>query len=305
MRQVYFFEFHHKTSGLYLHLFKMNQPINMLLGVHCSVSGGLYNAFEEANRLGIDTFQIFTQNQRQWINKKIDAQLLEKFQTAWDKKKIKIIFSHCSYLLNLASLNEDIHQKSIDTLIGEVNRCHDLGLSFCVLHPGSYKDQTPETAIRKITDSLIHVLEQTNHATVKILLENTAGQGSAIGFRFEHLKDIMDGVQSKRMGVCFDTCHAFSAGYDLRNELSFKKTFGEFDKIVGLKNLYAIHLNDTKTDLGSRVDRHDNIGAGKLGVDCFRLMLKEFAHIPKVLETPKEDNWDEKNLTTLRELIMM
>ncbi len=252
----------------------------MLLGVHCSVSGGL-----------------------QWINKKIDAPLLEQFTKAWDHKKVKIIFSHCSYLLNLASLNEDIRQKSIDALIGEVKRCHNLGLSYCVLHPGSYKDQTPETAIRKVIDALEDVLQQTDFSKVRVLLENTAGQGSAIGFRFEHLKEIMDGVKSKRIGVCFDTCHAFSAGYDPRDDTAFQKTFDEFDKIVGIDNLYAIHINDTKTDLGSRVDRHDNIGIGKLGLECFRLVLKQFPHIPKVLETPKEDNWDKKNLETLRSLI--
>jgi len=275
----------------------------MLLGVHCSVAGGLQNAFTEAERLGIDTFQIFTQNQRQWINKKIDTSSLEAFTKAWDRNKVKIIFSHCSYLLNLASLNDEIRTKSIDALIGEVIRCHTLGLPYCVLHPGSYKDQTPETAIKKIITALEEVLKATDFSKVKILLENTAGQGSAIGYRFEHLKKIMDGVQSERIGVCFDTCHAFSAGYDLRTDEVFKKTFDEFDKIVGLNNLKAIHLNDTKTDLGSRVDRHDNIGAGKLGLECFRLVLTNFPDIPKVLETPKEDNWDEKNLATLRSLV--
>lgn len=276
----------------------------MLLGVHCSVSGGLQNAFIEAERLGIDTFQIFTQNQRQWLNKKIDAELLKKFTAAWkENKQIKIIFSHCSYLLNLASLNEDIRKKSIEALVGEVKRCDILGLSFCVLHPGSFKDQTLDTAINKVITALEEVLVQTNFSKVKILLENTAGQGSAIGFKFEHLKEIMDGVQSKRIGVCLDTCHAFSAGYDLKNDAAFTKTFKEFDKIVSLDNLNAIHVNDTKTDLGSRVDRHDNIGFGKLGLECFRLILKQFSHIPKVLETPKEENWDEKNLATLRSLI--
>ncbi len=275
----------------------------MLLGVHCSVSGGLQNAFDEAARLGIDTFQIFTQNQRQWINKKIDAALKEQFTNMWDHKNIKVIFSHCSYLLNLASINEEIRQKSIDTLIGEVRRCHDLGLAFCVLHPGSYKDQTPDAAIRNITVGLDYVLQQTDFSTVKILLENTAGQGSAIGNKFEHLKEIMYGVRSKRIGVCFDTCHAFSAGYDLRDHSAFQKTFDEFHKVVNIDNLNAIHLNDTKTDFGSRVDRHDNIGFGKLGLECFRLILNQFPDIPKVIETPKEDNWDQKNLEALRNLI--
>jgi deoxyribonuclease-4 len=275
----------------------------MLLGVHCSVAGGLQNAFVEAERLGIDTFQIFTQNQRQWLNKKIEEPLREAFAKAWDRNKVKIIFSHCSYLLNLASLNEEIRTKSIDALIGEVKRCDALGLSYCVLHPGSFKDQTLETAINKIIEGLEEVLTKTGFPKVKILLENTAGQGSAVGYRFEHLREIVNGVQSDRIGVCFDTCHAFSAGYDLRNDEAFKKTFDEFDKIVGLNNLKAIHVNDTKTDLGSRIDRHDNIGIGKLGLECFRLILRDFPHIPKVLETPKEENWDERNLATLRSLI--
>lgn len=274
----------------------------MLLGVHCSVSGGLFNAFAEADKLGIDTFQIFTQNQRQWFNKKPVPEVLQKFDEAWDRNKIKIIFSHCSYLINLASLNEDLRKKSINALKDEVSRCTGLGLSYCVLHPGSFKDQTLESGIQLVVDALLKVLEETENSGVKILLENTAGQGSAMGFHFEHLKDIMDGVRSARLGVCFDTCHAFSAGYDLRDESCFGQTFDEFDKIVGLENLYAIHLNDTKTDFGSRRDRHDNIGEGKLGLECFKLVLKEFAHIPKVLETPKEDNWDERNLATLRGL---
>ncbi len=275
----------------------------MLLGVHCSVSGGLCNSFEEAERLGIDTFQIFTQNQRQWLNKTLDDDLLQKFSTSWNRDKIQIIFSHCSYLLNLASLNEDIYQKSIDTLTGEVIRCNALGLSFCVLHPGSFKDQTPDTAIMRIIKGLEKVLDRTAGMPVKILLENTAGQGSSIGFKFEHLRDIIAGTKSDRLGVCFDTCHAFSAGYDLRNEKAFKETFNAFDNIIGLDKLQAIHLNDTKTDLGSRVDRHDHIGMGKLGLESFRLVLKEFAHIPKVLELPKDENWDEKNLSVLRNLL--
>ncbi len=275
----------------------------MLLGVHCSVSGGFSNAFEEANRLNIDTFQIFTQNQRQWANKTLDDAVIIKFNDAWDRDKIKIIFSHCSYLINLATLNDDLRKKSIDGLVAEVNRCNVLGLSFCVLHPGSYKDQTLETGIEKVVEALSEVLAQTDYSNVKILLENTAGQGSSIGFKFEHLKAIMNGVRSNRIGVCIDTCHAFSAGYDLRDESSFNKTFDEFDKVVGLQSLYAIHINDTKTDFASRVDRHDNIGFGKIGLECFRHVLKQFSHIPKVLETPKEDNWDEKNLCKLRELI--
>jgi deoxyribonuclease-4 len=275
----------------------------MLLGVHCSVSGGLTNAFVEAKKLGINTFQIFTQNQRQWLNKKIDNELKQQFNAAWNRDKIKVIFSHCSYLINVASIDPEIRRRSIETLTGEVIRCQDLGLSYCVMHPGAYKEQTPDGAIKNIIAALQHVLLKTDFSQVKILLENTAGQGSAIGFRFEHLKQIIDGVRSSRIGVCLDTCHAFSAGYDLRDYAAFQKTFDEFNRVVGFDHLFAIHLNDTKTEFGSRVDRHDNIGYGKLGLESFRLILKQFPNIPKVLETPKEDNWDEKNLETLRGLI--
>ncbi len=271
-----------------------------LLGVHCSVSGGLYKSFEEAGKLGIDTFQIFTQNQRQWINKSYDEETIDAFKTAWKNSSVKTVFSHCSYLLNLASEDETLRQKSIDALIGEVQRCHALGLSFCVLHPGAAKGQSEEQALDNVVQALKDVLKATSDCSTIILIENTAGQGTSIGYAFEHLSHILKGVNSKRIGVCFDTCHAFSSGYDLSAKATFEKTWEDFDRIVGLQHLRAIHLNDSKTDLGSRVDRHDHIGHGKLGMDCFKMMLKKFPDVPKVLETEKEDDWDEKNLTLLR-----
>lgn len=266
------------------------------------MAGGLYNAFEEAGKLGIDTFQIFTQNQRQWINKKLDADITTPFKEAWKKSGVKTVFSHCSYLLNLASEDAALRKKSIDALIGEVRRCNDLGLSFCVLHPGAAKGQTEEQAVNNVVESLKIVLEETSDCKSKILIENTAGQGTSIGYRFEHLGAIWKGVRSKRLGVCFDTCHAFAAGYDLRTTESFTATWKEFDQAVGIENLLAIHLNDSKGELGSRVDRHDHIGHGKLGMDTFLMMLKKFPDIPKVLETEKEDDWDLKNLNLLRKL---
>jgi deoxyribonuclease-4 len=272
-----------------------------LLGVHCSVSGGLFKAFDEADQLGIDTFQIFTQNQRQWINKRYDEETIDAFKSAWKKSNVKTVFSHCSYLLNLASEDEALRKKSVDALIGEVERCQDLGLSYCVLHPGAAKGQSEEQALENVVNALQEVLKATSDCKTKILIENTAGQGTSIGYKFEHLSTILKGVNSQRIGVCFDTCHAFSAGYDLRTQSTFEKTWADFDTIVGLKHLLAIHLNDSKTDLGSRVDRHDHIGHGKLGMDCFKMMLDKFPDVPKVLETEKEDDWDQKNLALLRE----
>jgi deoxyribonuclease-4 len=273
-----------------------------MLGVHCSISGGLHNSFEEAGALGIDTFQIFTQNQRQWINKKLDEEITAQFRKAWKASGVKTVFSHCSYLLNLASEDRALRKKSVDALIGEVRRCNDLGLPFCVLHPGAAKGQSEDQAIQNVIEALKEVLAETSDCKSGVLIENTAGQGTSIGFRFEHLGAILKGVGSKRLGVCFDTCHAFAAGYDLRSKTAFDATWKEFDEKVGISQLRAIHLNDSKGELGCRVDRHDHIGHGALGIDTFRMMLRKFPDVPKVLETEKEDDWDLKNLTALRKL---
>ena len=266
------------------------------------MSGGLFHSFEEAEKLGIDTFQIFTQNQRQWINKKLEEDVIVPFKESWKKSEVKTVFSHCSYLLNLASEDTELRRKSIDALIGEVRRCNDLGLSFCVLHPGAAKGQTEEQAIGNVVEALKTVLGETADCKSKILIENTAGQGTSIGWSFSQLGAILKGVKSKRLGVCFDTCHAFAAGYDLRTKSAFEATWKEFERHVDPEVLLAIHLNDSKGDLGSRIDRHDHIGKGLLGMDAFRMMLDKFPDTPKILETDKEDDWDLKNLTKLREL---
>ena len=274
----------------------------MLLGVHCSVAGGLEKAFEEAARLGTDTMQIFTRNQRQWKAKPVSPEEKQTFTKAASVSKVKTSFSHCSYLLNLASANEEIRNKSIIALTDEVIRCAALGLDFCVLHPGAAGEQDPDTAISKIADALKSVIAETKDTKVKILLENTAGQGSSIGGKFENLRKISDLVKNKRIGYCFDTCHAFVAGYDIRTEKGFIETMDQFEKILGLENLRAFHLNDSKGELNSHLDRHEHIGKGKLGLVPFKIIMNKFTHIPKVLETPKEDDWDEKKLQVLRSL---
>ena len=274
----------------------------MLLGVHCSIKGGLHNAFHEAESLGIDTFQIFTKNQRQWKEKIIDTEEKSTFLNTYKTSRVKMIFSHASYLINLASNDATLWERSVITLISEVQRCHDLGLEFAILHPGSAKEFGEQEGIKKIIKALKTAHRETNNSTVKILLENTAGQGSCIGYRFEHIKQIIDGVNSSRVGVCFDTCHAFAAGYDIRSKIGFEATMEELDKIVGLQNLHAIHLNDSKGELGSNLDRHEHIGKGKLGLEPFRQIMNRFTHIPKVIETPKKDNMDTVNLEVLREL---
>lgn len=274
----------------------------LLLGVHCSVAGGLEQAFAEAGRLGIDTFQIFTRNQRQWKAKPVTAEEAEKFSHAFRQSKVKSVFSHCSYLLNLAAIDEGAHRKAVEALTEEVLRCTQLGLSFCVLHPGAAGPQPLETAMLRIANGLRQVLKNTQHSKVKIALENTAAQGSSVGGTFENLRFIAAEVSNQRIGFCLDTCHAFAAGFDIRTEKGTEHTLTSFDKICGLDKLCAFHLNDSKGDLGSHLDRHEHIGKGKLGLIPFQYIMQNFNHVPKVIETPKEDQWDEKNLAVLRKL---
>ena len=275
----------------------------MMLGVHCSVSGGLQNAFNESAELGIDVFQIFTRNQRQWKAKPISEEEQQAFSAAWkEHPEVKIIFSHSSYLINLASADSALQQKSIQGITDEVQRCHALGLAFTVLHPGAAGEHSEEDAMKRIAAGLKEALAATQGSHVKILLENTAGQGSHVGYKFEHLRNIMDMTGSDRIGTCFDTCHAFAAGYDISTEHGFDAVMQEFDHIVGLKHINAVHLNDSKGDLGSRLDRHEHIGQGKIGRLGFKLMMHKFSHVPKVIETDTENKMNAVNIGVLREL---
>ena len=274
-----------------------------MLGVHCSVSGGLENSFTEAAGLETDVMQIFTRNQRQWSAKPVTDDESSRFIAAMRNSDIKIAFSHCSYLINLAAESDDTREKSINALRLEVERCSLLGLKYCVLHPGAAGSQDENVAISKIANGLQTVLNETIGSDVMILLENTAGQGSSVGGPFENLREIYEQVSSSRIGYCFDTCHAFAAGHDLRTEAGCFDVFNSFDKTLGIQNLKAFHLNDSKGDLGSKLDRHENIGRGKLGIVPFGFIMNNFKNIPKVIETPKEDDWDMINLNLLRSLI--
>ena len=275
----------------------------MLLGVHCSASGGIINAFDEARSLGINTFQIFTKNQRQWREKVIDEEEGRAFRQRQKDQNVKIIFSHSSYLINSAAMDIALHEKSLNALTGELQRCDQTGLAFTVLHPGAAKEQNPEMAMEQVAKTLTQALKNTSSSNVKIALENTAGQGTTLGRSFEELKNIADQVDSDRIVFCFDTCHAFSAGYDIRSESGIKDTLAEWDEIIGLNRLAAFHLNDSKGGLGSNIDRHENIGFGEIGDLPFKYIMQNFPNIPKVIETPKEDGWDEKNLDRLRSFI--
>ncbi len=274
-----------------------------MLGVHCSVAGGLEKAYDEARTLEINAMQVFTRNQRQWKAKPVSDEEQKAFADAGKNSTVKISFSHCSYLINLASEIEDNRMKSVAALQEEVDRCTRLGLSYCVLHPGAAGSQNFAIAIDHIAAGLKAVLSATKDSKVMILLENTAGQGSSVGGTFENLLEIRKLVPGNRIGYCFDTCHAFAAGYDMRTEKSAGDIFNKFNDVLGIENLKVFHLNDSKGDLGTHLDRHDHIGKGKLGLEPFRFIMNQFKDIPKVLETPKENDGDRVNLTLLRSLV--
>lgn len=275
----------------------------MLLGVHCSVAGGLHKAFEAASELNIDCFQIFTRNQQQWKARPVSDDEAHNFRSAWKNSAVKTAFSHSSYLINLGTPRTALRKQSLQALVAEVQRCNALGLQFTVLHPGSAKDTDEASALRNIADSLKTVLSETSDCISGIALENTAGQGDYVGHRFEHLNELLGAAGNRRVGVCFDTCHAFAAGYDIRTEAGIEDALTQLDNIVGLNHLWALHLNDSKAEFGSRTDRHQHIGDGKIGLAPFRILVNRFPELPKVLETPKSPEWDRKNLNVLRSLI--
>ena len=268
------------------------------IGAHVSISGGVFNAPLNAEEIGAKAFALFTKNQRQWSAKPLTEEAITKFKE--NLKKVGIspehILPHDSYLINLGNPEEEKRRKSIEVFIDEVNRCYQLGLKYLNFHPGSHLRKVSEKECLKIiADSINEVLERTKE--VILVLENTAGQGSNVGYRFEHLAEIIDMVKDKsRIGVCLDTCHMFAAGYDIRTEKSYEKTMKEFDEVVGFKYLKGMHLNDAKSQLGSRVDRHHSIGKGNIGLDAFRFIMNDerLNNIPLILETIDPSIWAEE-----------
>jgi len=267
----------------------MGKKINLpLLGAHMSISGGLHKAIEKSEAIDGTTMQIFTKNSKSWFGKKISKTDEELFKQTLKQSKLSKIMAHASYLINLASKNPTTERKSVASLKHELHRCEQLEIPYLVLHPGSHVGQGEEVGIKKIIKNLDKVLETANGKT-KILLETMAGQGTNLGSTFEQLKEILKGCKYKKLlGVCLDTCHIFVAGYSLKNEIEYKKTFEKFIKIIGIRKLNAIHINDSKTDFFSKKDRHENIGKGKIPLKIFRLIMndKRLEKIPKVLESP-------------------
>lgn len=266
------------------------------IGPHVSASGGVANAPKNAMAVGASAFALFTKNQRQWFSPALSQSDIDAFKAAVAESGIeaKYILPHDSYLINLGSPDAEGLEKSRNSFLEEMLRCQQLGLTMLNFHPGSHlKKITPEECLDRIAESINMTLDKTQGVTA--VIENTAGQGSNMGFAFWQLKYIIDKVEDKsRVGICIDTCHSYSAGYDLRE--NYAGVWKEFDEIVGREFLRAIHLNDTKKELSSKVDRHDSVGKGYLGMDFFRQIMKDpsLNDIPFILETPDETLWAEE-----------
>jgi len=274
-----------------------------LIGAHMSAAGGLEQALLRGRALDCSVIQLFTKNTNQWKERSLKHEEIIAFQEKRKETGIGPIFSHGSYLVNLASPNPVIHKKSVQATLCELQRCQLLGIEYLVIHPGAYREEGEREGMRRIIRTINSIQRQTQEWVVTILLETTAGQGTYIGSRLEQLAEIIAGVEyPERVGVCLDTCHVFAAGYDLRSFKKCEEFFIELEKIIGLEKLKLIHLNDSLTECGSRTDRHAHIGQGKIGADAFRWIMRSSSleQIPKIIETPKEENMDTVNLDILR-----
>jgi deoxyribonuclease-4 len=280
----------------------------ILLGAHISIGGGYRNAVVKGSELGCSAVQIFTRNQLRWKSSPLrQSEIIHYQKVLQENDSIKIIFAHGSYLFNFCSSNKRTVHLSKRSILDELDRCARLNLPYLVIHPGAHLGMGEQAGVEKIIIHLTSVLKKYEDET-QICVETTAGQGTNLGFRFEHIRDIIHGIGDGRIGVCLDTCHIFAAGYDLRTSNSYHATIELFDKIVGLANLRVIHLNDSKGFLGSRLDRHEHIGRGALGRRCFEYFMNDvrFEKIPKVIETPKKldhKDMDSINLEVLRQCI--
>ena len=286
----------------------MQKPRGPLLGAHMSIAGGVGNAFLEGQKVDCEAIQIFTKSSRQWASKPLNKEEIAQFHANRKETGITSVVAHDSYLLNLGSPDATLRQRSVAAFIDEMERCEVLGVSNLIAHPGAHVGAGELEGIKTIAKSLDEIHKACPKFTVKVTLEITAGQGSNLGYRFEQISAMIDATQEcDRLRVCFDTEHAFAAGYDLRTQEGYERTFSEFDEAIGIKLLAAFHLNDSKKEFHSRVDRHEHIGKGFIGVEAFRLLMNDqrFWGLPMCLETPKGPDLkeDRENLTLLRSLI--
>ncbi len=279
-----------------------------LLGAHMSIGGGLHRAIERASTIEATAMQIFVKNNMQWFARPLERAEIKAFVRHAQRKQLSAAFAHSNYLINLAATNPQFHANSLRALAEELVRANHLELPFLVLHPGAHLGAGEEAGLNRIVDSIDAVHAVLPKIKTKIALETTAGQGSTLGHSFEQIAHIIQKVREpERLCVCLDTAHVFAAGYNLSTEASTRKVFADFNRIVGLNRLAALHLNDSKTARGSRVDRHEHIGKGKIGLTAFRFIMRDrrLRKIPKVLETPKDKELREdiENMKTLRALL--
>src|SRR6266404_2043518 len=296
-------EYAAEDRGLYNH---MTEPL--LLGAHMSSSGGMHTAIERGCSIKCTAIQMFVKNNMEWFARPLTRQEIRAFCDRVQRGDLLSIFAHANYLINLATTNPQFHTNSIRALSEELTRADQLELPFLVLHPGAHLGAGEEAGLEKIVTSIDRVFRKIPKVKTRIALETTAGQGSCLGHRFEQIAYIIQNVREpERLCVCLDTAHVFAAGYDIGSEAGTKKTFHEFDRAIGLDRLVAIHVNDSKTARGSRVDRHQHIGKGRIGPDPFRFIMRSrrFRKIPKVLETPKGKDLreDVANMKTLRGML--
>jgi deoxyribonuclease IV len=281
----------------------------LLLGAHVSIAGGVHKAIGRGEALGCTAIQIFTKNARQWTSKPLSEEEVKRFKDECARTGIMVV-AHDTYLLNLASPNKGLLKKSQDAFLDEMERAESLEIPYLIMHPGAHTGSGEEAGIRSVARSFNLLFRRTPGFRVKILIENTAGQGTSLGHSLEHLRRIIEQTaEPERVGVCLDSCHAFSAGYDFSRPPSYQRVWDEFDTLIGLDNLKALHLNDCKKGLGLRVDRHEHLGKGTLGIDFFRLIMNDprFRNVPKIIETPKfheGEDMDPVNLGLLRELVI-
>jgi deoxyribonuclease-4 len=278
-----------------------------LLGAHMSIAGGLHLAFTRIRKVKGESLQIFLSNQRQWKTFPLTAEMIEDFRQQWKKANSMPVAAHDSYLINLAAPDPTTLEKSVAAFADELQRAATLEIPFLITHPGSHRRVGVEAGLKRFVENMDSAIVRSKTSTVTVLIENTAGQGTNLGSTFEEISFIIgESRHGDSLGVCFDTSHAFAAGYDLRTRATYEETFSQFDRIIGLERLKFFHINDSKRPLGSRVDRHEHIGKGEIGLAGFRLLLNDprFRDHPMVLETPKgkELKEDKRNLKVLRSL---
>jgi deoxyribonuclease IV len=279
----------------------------MLLGVHVSIAGHIWESIGRAEALGCSAMQIFSRDPRQWRRAKLETEDVQEFRRRRKASGIRKVFIHIPYLINLASPYRILYQGSVRAYIQDMREAQALGADYIVTHMGSHKESGEKKGLKRITSALNKVLDKTKDSPVGILLENTSGSGSWLGYVFEHQRRIIDGIEDKdRMGVCFDTCHAYAAGYDLAKREGYRKTMLGLDEIVGLNRLKLVHLNDSRDEFASHLDRHEHIGKGTIGIEGFRRILNDrrLSDASFILETPKDsESADKRNLNTVRKLI--